>query len=569
MYTAFLTALLVTATYQPLLHVLQTFFERWFYPSRYDYQKTLREVSREVASVIQLDQLVNLVVRVFGRTIGVSETSLLLLHRSTNRFQSVSPELVQETQLYRFIEMPESSAVVLWLREKREPLFKDEIRAKLERAELEGNRRLIWELSQVRQELERIGSDNWVPIFFKEELRAILVLGYKLSGDIYTAEDVDLIITLANQLAVALENTQLYQEILSLKDYNENVFHSLANGVLTTDRDARLVTLNRSAEHLLGVLLADVRGKTVDEIWGESHPLISHVHAALRGREQVGVEVGWRRPDQTFVPALLSSRPLVSRRKPIGTLLIMQDRTEVVTLEDRIRRADKLAAIGTMAAGMAHEIKNPLASMKVLIQLLPKKIDEKGFRQKLHSILPKEISRIDRIVEGLLSFARTSAPRRARIDINALLKETVEEGRDQAEASHVRMVDQLSEVPQIEADVLQIQQVFSNLMRNGIEAMPEGGVLQVQSQLVPSQNGSAPTVRISISDTGPGISADHVVKLFDPFFTTKHSGTGLGLAISHSIIQSHGGSIDVQSEPGSGSHFIIRLPVAVNEEKNE
>jgi signal transduction histidine kinase len=226
-----------------------------------------------------------------------------------------------------------------------------------------------------------------------------------------------------------------------------------------------------------------------------------------------------------------------------------------------------LAAIGTMAAGMAHEIKNPLASMKVLIQLLPQQIKDAAFQGKLHQILPREIERIDRIVEGLLSFARTTVSRKVPVDINKVIRECVMEYADQAQNAQVEISVQLGECPLLPGDTIQLQQVFANLIRNGIEAMPQGGAMKVQTSTKPGENGTSPLISISITDTGLGIPAGNLTKLFDPFFTTKHGGTGLGLAITHSIIQNHGGSIDVHSQPGEGTQFVIRIPLEREEKE--
>jgi signal transduction histidine kinase len=236
--------------------------------------------------------------------------------------------------------------------------------------------------------------------------------------------------------------------------------------------------------------------------------------------------------------------------------------TEVKELEDKVRRADKLTALATMAAGMAHEIKNPLSSMKVLSQLLPLKFSDEQYRKKMIDILPREINRIDRIVENLLSFARATAPNYEKADIQQVLMENINYFKPKAEEAGIVIETNFAALPEIEIDKSQMSQVFSNLILNAIQAMPGGGRLKIQARPLKMIDNILRTIQIIISDTGHGIGEENLKKLFDPFFTTKYGGTGLGLTITHSIIDGHKGYIDVESQLGQGTAFIITLPVS-------
>jgi len=245
----------------------------------------------------------------------------------------------------------------------------------------------------------------------------------------------------------------------------------------------------------------------------------------------------------------------------LGALISLHDQSEIKELEDKVRRADKLSALATMAAGMAHEIKNPLSSMKVFAQLLPKKYDDPEYRQKLEEVLRREIDRIDRIVESLLGFTRATVPTFEIARITELLDKTIQDFEDQAERAGVKIIKLYSDLPEIEVDRNQISQAFSNFVLNAIQAMPEGGELSISASPGKKVEDIIQNVKIKFSDTGHGIAEDMQKKLFDPFFTTKYGGTGLGLTITHSIIDGHRGYIDVESKLGKGTAFTVTLPV--------
>ncbi len=200
--------------------------------------------------------------------------------------------------------------------------------------------------------------------------------------------------------------------------------------------------------------------------------------------------------------------------------------------------------------------------MKVLSQLLPKKFDDAAFRKKLQEIIPREINRIDRIVESLLGFARAAVPNFEKHNIHGVLDENLTYFKDQAEASEVKIVASFSDLPEIEVDRGQISQVFSNLILNAIQVMPNGGELKIVTLPGKKIDDMLQNIKIQISDSGHGIPEETVKKLFDPFFTTKYGGTGLGLTITHSIVDGHKGYIDVESKLGKGTTFTVTLPVS-------
>jgi two-component system NtrC family sensor kinase len=538
-----LAALALAIVYRPLVIGFEKVTDRLFFRGRYDYQKILRKISYEIASVIKLEQLAKLVVASFIETMRISEISFLLPEKEREHFRSV-PLAIQR---YKKIEIDSSSPIVAWLARTRDILV---------RAEVEKD-------AEVVDAMDRLGISVWVPIISQNRMIGIIALGDKLSGDDYSSEDLGLLTTLANQTAVALDNARLYDEVVTTKNYSEEILRSMTSGVLSTDIRGKIVTYNGMAEKITGRRTSEIMGRTCQEVWGPRGTITQAVENTLKERKYLNYETGLTSPERGLVPVALSSTILRdSQGKKMGALLSIQDLTEMKELEDKIRRADKLTALATMAASMAHEIKNPLSSMKVFAQLLPIKIDDPEYRRKLGEILPREIDRIDRIVESLLGFARATEPTYERTRIEDVLEENLHYFSSQAEAAGIKLKKNYSLLPEIEVDRAQIAQVFSNLILNAIQAMPEGGEITVTTAPGKKVEDLLQTVKIEIADTGPGIAEEMVKKLFDPFFTTKYGGTGLGLTITHSIVDGHKGFIDVESKIGKGTRFTVTLPVS-------
>lgn len=551
-------AMIIAILYQPVLRFLQEVTDRIFFHGRYDYQKTLTQASSAIASIIRLDQLTRLIVSTFIETMAVSEISFLLFEGQRRRFRSAPVELTGASR-YRKMEIDERSPVISHLRKTREALVRDELESKIQRSQSSAE---AADLAGLRDEMQRVDIPLWVPIVLKDELLGIIASGNKLSGEVFTVEDLGLLTTLANQTAVALENVRLYEEILSMKTYNEDILKSMTNGVISTDLKGKVITFNAMAEKITGHGQSDVSGKYASDLWRGS-VICNVIEGTLRGTNYSNYEAGLIKKDGGVIPASVSTTLLKdSNGKSFGVLVVMSDLSEVKELENKVRQADKLVALGTMAAGMAHEIKNPLSSMKVISQLFEKKYDDPEFRRRFTEIIPREIGRIDRIVESLLGFARATAPKFELISVEALIEETLKFFDDNIARTGVKVARDYSPVPHIVGDPGQLSQVFSNLILNAIQAMPAGGELGIAIREGKKREGVLENIVVRISDTGHGIPKEHLKKLFDPFFTTKHGGTGLGLTIAHSVVDGHGGSVDVASESGKGTTFTVTLPLA-------
>lgn len=562
-----LAAFLIAVTYQPIVRFLQKSTDRLFFRGRYDYQETLRSISQAIATKIKMEELTRLIVSSFIDTMHVSEISFLILDKDRGRFYSVPIELKEGASRYKRLELDEKSPIILWLKECRDVLVLDELEDEISKCETFGKEKEKKKkaLLEAKDEMEQLGVYVWVPIISENELTGIISLGSRLSGDIFTAEDIGLLATLANQTSLALENAKLYEEVVNMKNYNEEILESMVSGLLTVDVQGKITTFNSMAERLTGFSANNVIGKNFADVFSQKSKLFKTIRNCLNNKTTTNYETEIFSSQKQLIPVSISSTVLIdSHERKIGGLISFSDMTEVRELQNKLRQADKVRALSTLAAGMAHEIKNPLSSMKVFSQLLPLKFSDAEFREKFLQVVPQEIGRIDRIVESMLGFARSTAPKFERINLEKMIEENLRYFEEQAKESKIEIVKKFAFKGdlEIEADENQLSQVFANLFLNAIQAMPEGGTLTIKTREGKKIEDILQTVVIEVSDTGHGISQEHLQKLFDPFFTTKYAGTGLGLTITHSIVDGHRGFIDASSEVGKGTTFVVTLPVS-------
>lgn len=561
-----MAALIIAVTYQPVLNTMQEVTDRIFFRARYDYQRTIRDVSKALASVMRIGQLTRYIVEILSNTMKLSEISFLLFNSTRNRYRSVPIEYKKPTGKYKTIEIDAKSPIINYLKTKKMVLVADELGFEIEEKRLHTEMpEDVKALEDLRDELGRLGIAAWVPVISKGELVGIIAVGDKLSGDMYTDEDLRLLVTLSNQMAIALDNARLYEEILTTKNYTEDILNSITSGVVATDISGKIAIYNMAFEKMLGAEGRQLKSKDIQEVFSENIDLRELIKGTTSGKEIKNIEsLLITKSQEGGTPVNFSSVILKDGAgKNMGFLFVITDLSERKELEGRVRQADKVAALGTMAAGMAHEIKNPLSSIKVFSQLILQRYDDEEYRKKFYEIIPNEIARIDRIVESLLGFARASQPKLKKCNIVNIINDTLKELDELISRSNINVSKKFDEVPEITADNDQIMQVFSNLILNSINAMPDGGELRVYVTKGKKEQREEPYVTVSIIDTGYGIPKENLKKLFDPFFTTKHGGTGLGLTIAHSIIEGHKGTVDVESEVGKGTSFVVTLPVSL------
>jgi len=411
--------------------------ERVLFKKRFNYRETLLRSSKDMVSIIDIKALSDSLVRTIGKSLGIEKVSLLLNNESKANYH-LEAAVGLDLDNLDSVQLAKDGPLVQLLQRRREPIVKEE---------------LEWvpvgpETPHTVETMSKLGAEISLPIVSKEKLIGILNLGHKEDKTIYSNEDLELLSTLTNQAAIAIENARLY----------ENLKQS----------------------------------------------------------------------------------------------------------QDTLRRADRLSSLGLLTAGLAHEIRNPLVAIRTFTQLLPERYDDAEFREGFQGLALKEVDRICGLINDLLSFARPSKPNVSPENLNDVVDNIARILETQAKEKGVAIAREFGDdLPKVWIDREQMKQVFMNLILNAIQAMQEGGSINISTRAV-SRNSAEPSgefVQVEVRDSGIGIPEENVQHIFDPFFTSKDEGSGLGLAVSHQIVQEHGGFVTVESTVGKGTAFFVHVPV--------
>lgn len=407
--------------------------EQIFFRDKYDYRETLGNFSKAMVSILDLTSLTKKLIEIISQTMGVEKASLYLLNDEKGGYELKESKNIDSNSFTQLI--PKDNPLPFYLQKIKEIIIEEE----LEKG------KGIAELKEVINQMKYLESKVCIPIIFKYQLIGFLNLGFKFNKNIYSHEDIDLLTTLANEAAVAIENAKLYEDLKRSKSY--------------------------------------------------------------------------------------------------------------------VRRADRLASLGILTAGLAHEIRNPLVAIKTFTQLLPERLEDEEFRNKFLAIASAEVDRIALLINELLDFARPSEPKFELEDVNSILEGMILLISTEAKKKHIQIIKNFDpNLPLINIDREQIKQVFLNILLNAIDATPEQGEITVKSRSFTKPSGKQ-YIQIEFKDTGHGIPKEYFEIIFNPFFTTKTTGSGLGLSISNQIVQEHKGYIHVESQVDKGTSFFVNLPL--------
>ncbi|MEE8200596.1 MAG: ATP-binding protein [Candidatus Acidoferrales bacterium] len=545
--------------FQPIKDWTQLQLERLFYQERFDYRRTLEGFGRELSSEIHLDRLLAKLLDRLRHTLPVDRMAILLEGEDEPgtfrlaRGQGFGPGATGLPFHPQALPWPEVRRIQSG---ELTPLFPPE----------------------EQQRLQEFGLHHFLPCCIQNRTIALLALGPSSGGTLLTSEDLDLLRTLADYIAIALENARLYErlqekaaQVAQLKEFSENILESTSVGLVALDPNDRIESWNSSVERICGRSRQETLGRRAAEVFPPE--LVAELEAGSPpGTRATSDSSPWphrparslykfylSRPDGTRRVTNFTVAPLVGKQgAPIGRLLIIDDITERVQLERQLLQAEKLSSVGLLAAGVAHEVNTPLAVISNYAQMLAKQMPADDQRAALVEKIVKQTFRASEIISGLLSFSRTAATEFGQVDLNRTLRDTLVLVQPQLRSSQVEIKTLLDNtLPPISGDPGRLQQVFLNLLFNARDAMPQGGCLTVRTGCHNSR------AQVEIRDTGVGIPAENLSKLYDPFFTTKTTGrgTGLGLAVSYGIIQEHKGTIEVRSRPGQGTSFLLEFPL--------
>jgi len=415
---------------------------------------------------------------------------------------------------------------------------------------------------RVGDELGKLGCDLALPLSVKGQPVGLLLIGPKLSGDPYFQQDLELLSIVSNQAAMAINNAQLYREVVQIKEYNENILRDMQGGVIAVDAKQHITVFNRAAESITGLRGDDVVGKKVDVLGPDlAEPLVLALNL---DRLYFHCERTLSNTKNDVLPVMFSTSLLRDAQgRDSGAIMVFSDLSQIKKLEQERNRAERLASVGRLAADLAHEIKTPLVAIKTFAELLPEKFTDAEFQKNFLKVATKEIDRIDSLVSQLCNLARHPPLQCESLDLHSLLEEVLTLLSGQIDGQGIQLVKDYAEyLPSLQGDRDQLKQLFLNLIENSLENMPQGGRLTISTLFENERLENGKYLEVKISDTGSGISNKNLRRIFDPFFTTKEKGTGLGLSICHRIVSDHKGFIEVENnKDGPGVTATVRLPL--------
>ncbi|KPJ57852.1 MAG: hypothetical protein AMJ42_04275 [Deltaproteobacteria bacterium DG_8] len=434
-FSIFMLCVIVVAAYFfPKVKVrAEKTVEQFIFKNKYDYRKTISDLSRAMVSILNSNDLCIKIITTTADALMVEKASIYILDEEDSFYKLYESMGITKEEIVS--NYHKEDPFFKWIEGHREILIREE----LERYTTDT------EAMSVVERMNQMESEICIPLITKQKLIGIINLGIKGRGEMYTNEDLELLTTLSNQAAIAIENAKLYEDLSK-------------------------------------------------------------------------------------------------------TRVLMQ-------------RADRLASLGTLTAGLAHEIRNPLVAIKTFTQLLPERFDDDEFRNHFLNVTAGEVDRISSLVNELLDFARPSQPNLNKEDLNQIVEKMLLLVATESHKKNLQIIKEFHQsLPPVVLDKEQIKQVFLNILLNAIDATPENGAITVGTKLI-EKDGYQKYVQIAVRDTGRGIPKEDLDRIFTPFYTTKHQGSGLGLAISHQIVREHNGSIEVESEEDQGTTFYVNLSI--------
>ena len=550
-FSVFAMALIVMIA-APIKNFLQERVDRVFYGRRYDMRHSLLDFGRTISATTALDPLLDSLITRLREVMNVERLTIFI-------------EDGRATGGYRVARTAGLSAPV-----SVPPDFREMIRTRS--ADTGVVRADDLESAPEGDGYVRRVLHYYVPCVVRGRMVAVIGLGRSADGALLSSEDVEILRTVSGYIAVAIENSLLYQEqqqraseLELLKEFNESIVESINVGLMAVDLDGRITRLNSALEEIVAADRQEVIGKNVEELFAEDFADTLH---------QVLGESGWHliqtrqiykmhistREGRSLVLNIAIAPLWADSQEQTGALVIFEDVTERLRLEDQLQQREKLSSIGLLAAGVAHEVNTPLTGVSSYTQMLLNMLPQNDPKHALLEKVRRQADRATDIVNNLLNFSRTgSAAEFTTLDIHRVLDNTLQLLEPQLRRSQIEIVREYDEhLPPVHGNSVKLQQVFTNLILNARDSIANG-----QGRIVlATRNGEEDLLTVEVADNGIGIDADDVAKIYDPFFTTKGVGRGtrLGLAVTYGIVQEHSGHISVSSTPGLGTTFRITLP---------
>ncbi len=541
--------------FAPLRNSIQEWLDRRFYRDQFEHRSTLLDFGRTLSSDLSLVPLSHSILDRISKTFQLDGAAIFLSDQAHKGFfrlvASLKPDSLPHASLFREEELiGAENTLASYILEPGS-----------------------FSLCAAGPSLMNGGLPYVQDLRVQGRRVGLIALGQLPKDRHFSTEDLKLLNMLASYAAMALENASLYRSIESkalelerLKTYTENIIESINVAVLALDLSGKITSCNRAFETLYDTTRSQIIGSSVERLL-QADLITSIQRAAGRPGWEIAVPINIFKQNiaNRQGKRLIVNLSLIPLQDPAGedsgALVVMDDISEKVLLEDQLLQAEKLSSIGLLAAGIAHEVNTPIAGISSYTQMLLKETPETDRRKKILEKIEKQTFRAAEIVNGLLNFSRLSNSEFKDLDINQLIEDSLALLSHQLELNNIKVDSQYDlSLPPVYGNMGKLQQVFVNLFLNARDAMPAGGELAIQTGMYESM------VVVDVSDTGSGISEENVRRIFDPFFTTKSmgKGTGLGLAVTYGIVQEHGGGIFVDTNSGRGTRFRVKLPTRLH-----
>ncbi|HYY97028.1 MAG TPA: ATP-binding protein, partial [Pyrinomonadaceae bacterium] len=544
----------IVMTAAPLKNFLQERIDRFFYGESYDLRAGLLDFGRTLSATTSLEPLLDALVGRLQQVLGVERIAIFI----------EEPRAGGGYRVARSVGL--SSDVIV------PPDFREMIRVRS--AEDGVVRADDIDLPPDTVGFVRRALHYYVPCVVRGRMVAVIGLGRSTGGALLSSEDLEILRTVSGYVAVAIENSLLYQEqheraeeLVLLKEFNESIVESINVGILTVDARGRVTACNSALEEMLGLRRDEATGQRVEDLFAEdfAETLRQVLGGAGWGLSEIRniykLHTATRRGRTLILNIALAPLKRAGAEEPGGVLVVLEDVTARVRLEEQLQQREKLSSIGLLAAGVAHEINTPLTGVSSYTQMLLGMLADTDPKHALLQKIRRQTDRATGIVNNLLNFSRTGgATEFAEVDLNRVLEDTLQLLEPQFRQANVEIAREYTEdLPRVNGNAGKLQQVFTNLLLNARDAIPDGGRITLSTT-----SDERDLVNVEVKDTGIGIAPENVARIYDPFFTTKGvgRGTGLGLAVSYGIVQEHSGHIAVESAPGRGTTFRITLPTS-------
>lgn len=547
---AFMAIIVMIAA--PIKNFLQERVDRIFYGQRYDLRRSLSDFGRTVSATTALDPLLDSLITRLREVMNVERMAIFI----EDQRAPAGYRVARTAGLSSPMTVPSDFRDMIRTRSAETGV----VRADDLESAPEGN-------GFVRRALH-----YYVPCVVRGRMVAVIGLGRSADGALLSSEDVEILRTVSGYVAVAIENSLLYQEqqqraaeLEVLKEFNESIVESINVGLLAVDLEGRITRLNSALEEIFSIGRDEAVGELVVDLFVDDfadtlQQVLGPDGWQLRQTRQIFKLHTATRAGRSLVVNIALAPLCADSREQTGALVVLEDVTERLQLEEQLQQREKLSSIGLLAAGVAHEVNTPLTGVSSYTQMLLGMLPENDPKHALLEKVSHQADRASDIVNNLLNFSRTgSAAEFTGLDINHVLDDTLQLLEPQLRRSQIEIVrDYADSLPQVHGNSVKLQQVFTNLILNARDSIAnDSGRITLATR-----NGDDDLVVIEVADTGIGIAPEDVAKIYDPFFTTKGvgRGTGLGLAVTYGIVQEHDGHISVSSAPGRGTTFRISLP---------